>query len=92
MLPEEGQQGERFLSDALDRVFDQLRSDDPQAVLYTVVMSGNLTGQVVYGTVHGDGIPAAPVRPASFRIPNGGIDGHLRSDLFPFRIYAHLAQ
>lgn len=92
MFPEKGQQGERLLAGALEGVLHQLRRDEAQAVPYPVVMPGYLPREVVYGTVHDGRILAASVGASLFRIPDGGIDGHFRSDLFAFRINAHLAQ
>ncbi len=74
MLPEKSQQGKRFLSDTLACVFDQFSRDEPQAVSYPLIMSGNLTCQVIYGTVHGNGILASSVGTAFLRIPDARID------------------
>ena len=57
-----------------------------------MVMSGNIAGQVVYGTVHGDGILTPSVGTPFLRIPDGGIDRHFGPYLCPFGIDAHLAQ
>ena len=92
MLPEKSQQGKRFLSDTLDCVFDQFSRDEPQAVSYPLIMSGNLTCQVIYGTVHGNGILAPSVGTAFLRIPDTRIDRDFGSYLCPFGINAHLAQ
>ena len=92
MLPEQGQQGKRFLTDTHDGILHQFRRDESQAVLNPVVVSGNLFRQFVYGTVHRHGIRTASVGTALFRIPDVGIDGHFRANLFPFGIDAHLTQ
>ena len=92
MFPEESQQGKRFQPDTHYGVLHQFRRDESQAVLNPVVMSGNLLRQFVYGTVHCHRIRTASVGKAFFRIPDVGIDGYLRANLFPFGIDAHLTQ
>ena len=49
-------------------------------------------GQIINSPVDGNGILTAAVSPSFFRIPDGRIDGYFRSYLFPFGIYAYLAQ
>ena len=92
MLPEESQQGKRFLSDTLDCILNQFRRDETQAVLYPLIMSGNLACQVIYGAVYCNGILASSVSTPFLRIPDGRIDRNLGSYLCPFCINAHLAQ
>ena len=74
VLPEKGEQGKRFLSDALHRILYQFRRDEAEAVLYPPVMSLNFGGQVVYGPVHDHGVCAAAVGASLLRVPNGRID------------------
>ena len=92
MFPEESQQGKRFLTDTLDGILYKFRRDEAQTVLYTVIMSGNLACQVIYGAVHGNGILTPPIGTTFFRIPDSGIDRDFGPYLCPFGINAHLAQ
>ena len=92
MFPEQGQQGKRFLADTHDSVLYQFCCNEAEIMFDCVVMSGNLFRQFIYGTVHRHGIRTASVGTAFFRIPDVGIDGYLRANLFPFGINAHLAQ
>lgn len=49
-------------------------------------------GKIINGPVDGNGILTAAVSPPFFRILDGRIDRHFRPYLFPFGIYAYLAQ
>lgn len=92
VLPEKGQQGKRLLTDSQHGILYLLRRDESKAVLYPSVMLPDFPGQIVYGAVDSDGILAASVSPSLFRIPYARIDRNFRSYLFPFCVYAYLAQ
>ena len=92
MLPEQGKQGKWFLPDAFDCILDKFRCNEPQTVLYPVVMSGYLVCQVIYGAVHRNCIFTPSVGASFVGIPNRGIDGYFGSYLCPFGIDAYLAQ
>ena len=92
MLPEKSQECKRFLADPHHGILYLLRRNESKAVLYPSVMLPDFFGQIIDGPVNGDGILTAAISPSLFRIPNGRIDRHFRSYLFPFGIYAYLAQ